>query len=59
MGQRANVLVIEDGQRTLYYDHWAARRLDRELRYANWISDPAEVNGTWYVDYAIPSGCRS
>ncbi|MBG0560391.1 PulJ/GspJ family protein [Actinoplanes aureus] len=34
------------------------RRLDRELRYATWVSDPAQASGTWYMDYAIPAGCR-
>ena len=31
MGQRANLLIIEAGRRTLYYDHWCANRLDDEL----------------------------
>ncbi|HJW92891.1 MAG TPA: hypothetical protein VJ901_04675 [Thermoanaerobaculia bacterium] len=31
MGQRANLIVIEHGQRTVYYDHWCANRLDDEL----------------------------
>lgn len=31
MGQRANLVVIRDGQWQLYYDHWCANRLDREL----------------------------
>jgi len=31
MGQRANFIVIENGERTIYYDHWAANRLDDEL----------------------------
>ncbi len=34
------------------------RRLDRELRYASWVSDPGQVGGSWYLEYAIPSGCR-
>jgi hypothetical protein len=31
MGQRANLLIIESGRGTLYYDHWCANRLDDEL----------------------------
>lgn len=31
MGQRANLLIVEAGRRTLYYDHWCANRLDEEL----------------------------
>jgi hypothetical protein len=31
MGQRANLLVLENGNRTLYYDHWCANRLEVEL----------------------------
>jgi hypothetical protein len=31
MGQRANLIVIEHGQRLVYYDHWCANRLDDEL----------------------------
>lgn len=31
MGQRANIVIIENGARSLYYDHWCANRLDAEL----------------------------
>ncbi len=31
MGQRANLVVVRDDQWQLYYDHWCANRLDREL----------------------------
>ncbi|WP_229069487.1 type II secretion system protein J [Actinoplanes sp. DH11] len=34
------------------------RRLDRELRYATWVAEPGQVDGSWYLEYAIPSGCR-
>ena len=34
------------------------RRLDRELRYATWVSAPGKVNGSWNLRFAIPSGCR-
>jgi prepilin-type N-terminal cleavage/methylation domain-containing protein len=30
------------------------RRLDKELRYATWISDAKAVNGRWYFEYALP-----
>lgn len=31
MGQRANLVIVSGGQRTLYDDHWCANRLDVEL----------------------------
>jgi prepilin-type N-terminal cleavage/methylation domain-containing protein len=34
------------------------RRLDKELRYANWVSTPGQVNGVWYLEYALPTACR-
>lgn len=36
----------------------AFRRLDKELRYANWIAAPGKVGTRWYVEYALPTGCR-
>ncbi|MEV4351821.1 prepilin-type N-terminal cleavage/methylation domain-containing protein [Actinoplanes sp. NPDC049596] len=30
------------------------RRLDKELRYANWLSTPGQVGGAWYLEYAVP-----
>lgn len=34
------------------------RRLDRELRYANWVAQPGQVDGSWYMEFATPDGCR-
>ena len=34
------------------------RRLDKELRYASWVSKPGPVGGNWYLEYATPLGCR-
>jgi hypothetical protein len=31
MEQRANLVVVNDGDWQLYYDHWCANRLDIEL----------------------------
>jgi hypothetical protein len=31
VGQRANLVIIERGTRSLYYDHWCANRLDIDL----------------------------
>lgn len=31
MGQRCNLVIVRDGDWRLYYDHWAANRLDAEL----------------------------
>lgn len=30
------------------------RRLDKELRYATWVSNTKAVNGRWYMEYALP-----
>jgi type II secretory pathway pseudopilin PulG len=34
------------------------RRLDKELRYASWVSTPGQVGNAWYLEYATPLGCR-
>ncbi|GAA2695453.1 PulJ/GspJ family protein [Actinoplanes palleronii] len=34
------------------------RRLDKELRYANWLNTPGQVGGNWYLEYATSGGCR-
>ncbi|MBL7258659.1 PilW family protein [Paractinoplanes lichenicola] len=34
------------------------RRLDKELRYANWVATPGQVGGAWYLEYATTAGCR-
>jgi prepilin-type N-terminal cleavage/methylation domain-containing protein len=34
------------------------RRLDRELRYATWAASPGQVGTAWYLEYALPNGCR-
>jgi hypothetical protein len=31
MGQRANLIIVENGEYELYYDHWCANALDRYL----------------------------
>jgi prepilin-type N-terminal cleavage/methylation domain-containing protein len=36
----------------------AFRRLDKELRYASWVAAPGKVGTRWYVEYALPTGCR-
>ena len=36
----------------------AFRRLDKELRYATWVADPGQVDGRWYMEYAVADGCR-
>jgi prepilin-type N-terminal cleavage/methylation domain-containing protein len=33
-------------------------RLDKEIRYANWLSTPGQVGTRWYLEYALPGGCR-
>ena len=34
------------------------RRLDKELRYANWVSVPGQVGSAWYLEFSLPTGCR-
>ncbi|MEU4240650.1 prepilin-type N-terminal cleavage/methylation domain-containing protein [Actinoplanes sp. NPDC026619] len=34
------------------------RRLDKELRYATWVSTPGQVGGAWYLEYATPNNCQ-
>jgi prepilin-type N-terminal cleavage/methylation domain-containing protein len=36
----------------------AFRRLDKELRYATWVATPGVVGTRWYLEYALPTGCR-
>jgi prepilin-type N-terminal cleavage/methylation domain-containing protein len=36
----------------------AFRRLDAEVRYATWIATPGLVGTRYYVEYAVPAGCR-
>ncbi len=31
MGQRANLIIVENGEYELYYDHWCANAIDRYL----------------------------
>jgi prepilin-type N-terminal cleavage/methylation domain-containing protein len=31
------------------------RRLDKELRYATWVSTPGQVGGAWYFEYSMPT----
>ncbi len=31
MGQRANLIIVREGGYDLYYSHWAANRLDKDL----------------------------
>lgn len=34
------------------------RRLDKELRYANWVSPEGKVDDTWYLEWSTLSDCR-
>jgi prepilin-type N-terminal cleavage/methylation domain-containing protein len=34
------------------------RRLDKELRYAEWLSAPGQVGTGWYLEYALQTACR-
>ncbi|GLW32858.1 PulJ/GspJ family protein [Actinoplanes regularis] len=35
------------------------RRLDREIRYATWVSTPGEVGTGWYLEYATKADTKS
>jgi len=54
MGQRANLVIVRNGDWQLYYDHWCANRLDVELFWgpelaADFIEqrDPLEDRNDW------------
>jgi prepilin-type N-terminal cleavage/methylation domain-containing protein len=34
------------------------RKLDKEVRYASWVSAPGQVGNRWYLEFATPNGCR-
>ncbi|GIF07589.1 prepilin-type N-terminal cleavage/methylation domain-containing protein [Actinoplanes siamensis] len=34
------------------------RRLDKELRYATWVSPVGQVDDAWYLEYATGTDCR-
>jgi hypothetical protein len=34
------------------------RRLDKELRYATWVSEEGQVGAAWYLEYATTTDCR-
>ncbi len=35
------------------------RRLDREIRYATWVSPPGTVNNAWYLEYAGKAAAKT
>ncbi len=62
MGQRCNLAILEGGQFELYYDHWAANRLDVELFWGPEIArafikqrDPDP--NSWLDDRWCEGGC--
>lgn len=48
MGQRANLVVVQNGGWCLYYDHWCANRLDVELF---WSPEDA----LWFIEQCDPA----
>lgn len=63
MGQRANLIVIRDGQWELYYDHWCANRLDRELFWGPQLAtefvqgrEPVDRDSGWLDDVWCEGG---
>lgn len=34
------------------------RRLDKEVRYATWVSTPGKVGDSWYLEYATNTNCQ-
>lgn len=61
MGQRANLVLVEDGKQTLYYNHWCANTLDMDLfwgpEYAtDFIRIQREVDETGWLDSVWAEG---
>lgn len=55
MGQRANLIVVENNRYTLYYDHWAANSLDSYLFWGpeqavNYIREHEKSGEEWWLD---------
>lgn len=62
MGQRCNLVIIENGQTTLYYDHWAANVLDIELLWGpeiarKFIEERDAKPDSWLDDVWAEGGC--
>ncbi|MEP3653482.1 MAG: hypothetical protein ABJO36_01175 [Litorimonas sp.] len=60
MGHRCNLVIIENGQTTVYYDHWAANRLDIELLWGAEIArafiESREPNPSCWLDSTWAEG---
>ena len=62
MGQRCNLIIVEDGAFKLYYDHWAANRLDDELFWGPetaraFIEQRDEDPNAWLDEVWSEGGC--
>lgn len=62
MGQRCNLIIVEDGVFKLYYDHWAANRLDDELFWGPdiaraFIEQRDEDPDSWLDEIWSEGGC--
>jgi len=62
MGQRCNLGIIENGQVTVYYDHWAANILDIELLWGpeiarKFIEERDAKPDSWLDDVWAEGGC--
>lgn len=62
MGHRCNLVIIENRQATIYYDHWAANRLDLELMWGPeiariFIEEREPAPDFWLDDIWAEGGC--
>lgn len=62
MGQRCNLIIVENGDYKLYYDHWAANRLDQELFWGPeiaraFIEQRDEAPDSWLDEIWCEGGC--
>lgn len=62
MGHRCNLVIIENGTTQIYYDHWAANRLDQELFWGPklaylFIKQLEPTQNFWSDDVYCEGGC--
>jgi len=62
MGQRCNLVIIENNQATVYYDHWAANKLDVELLWGpqiarKFIEEREPRPDSWLDEIWSEGGC--
>ena len=61
MGHRTNLIIIENGEKTVYYDHWIAINLDKTLFWdfqfaREYIRAQEEFKGAWLDELFAEGG---